>query len=192
MNHRIKVINEAVSKFDMTFSISLLDRLNKNNSLIKFRDNTDVLIAPPNNLESNKIIKKYSEMAKKIHSKENGFIKPIYTTEAYLSLWTPGTMAGIHSDSNDAEHIIYSTVVYLNDDYSGGEIYFPNQGVEIKPKAGDMILFPSGGHEYFHGVNPITSGKRYTIALWHTMHKEYAPFDEPSSLSPLHRGPHPV
>lgn len=170
----------------------MLNSMYKNNQLIRFRDNPEVLIAPTNIGEVDKIVRKYSEDAKKIHIEDNGFIKPIYTTEAYLSMWVPGTKAGVHSDSNDVEYVMYSTVVYLNDDYEGGEIYFPNQGVTIKPKAGSMVLFPSGGHEYFHGVEPIKHGNRYTIAMWHTMHEDYSIFDAPDKLNPLCREPHPI
>lgn len=191
MSHRIEILNNVASKFDCQVAISLVNKLEKNNSLVRFRDNPDVLIVSPSNAESNKIIKKYSKIAKDFHAEKNGFISPIYTSEAYLSLWNIGTQAGIHTDSNNTEWIIFSTVLYLNDNYEGGEIYFPNQGVELKPKSGDMIIFPSGGHEYFHGVKPIISGKRYTIAMWHTMHRDYAPFDEPDQLNHLCRGPHP-
>ena len=190
MSHRIKVFNNIASKFDSQVAITLMKKMEKNNSLIRFRDNQDVLIAPPNHSESNKLINKYSKIAKKYHVDQNGFALPIYTSEAYLSLWNVDASAGVHSDSNHTEWIIFSTVLYLNNDYDGGEIYFPNQGIEIRPQAGDMVIFPSGGHEYFHGVNPITSGKRYTIAMWHTMHEDYAPFDAPDKLNPLCRGPH--
>jgi len=192
MSHRVKIINNCVSSFDTKVSIALMKNLEKTGKLINFRDNPEVLIASPADMQAHKIIKKYSDIAKKYHKELNGFVPEIFTTEAYLSLWLPGTDAGLHIDSHPgSEHIMYSTVVYLNDDYDGGEIYFPNQSLEIKPSAGDMVLFPSGGHEYFHGVRPVISGKRYTIAMWHTMHQEYCPFDAPDKLSPLSRGPHP-
>ena len=56
-------------------------------------------------------------------------------------------------------------LIYLNDDYEGGEIYFPRQDISIKPKAGTLITFPGSLH-YIHGVNKITSGTRYTITEW--------------------------
>jgi hypothetical protein len=59
--------------------------------------------------------------------------------------------------------------MYLNNDYEGGEISFLNESesevVTWKPKAGDIIIFPSG-LPYFHGVHPIFKGKRYIIRLW--------------------------
>lgn len=190
MSHKISVINNAVSKFDRKFGISLVDKFEKNNELIVFKDNPDVLVCP----ETSDVIsfmRKYSELAKKSHKENSGFAKDIYTTESYLSLWLPEAYSGVHSDSHAGlEFVMFSTVVYLNDDYEGGEIYFPNQDVEIKPSAGDMVIFPGGGHEYMHGVKPVISGRRYTIAMWHTMYLDYSPFDNPTQVSEYYRKTH--
>jgi predicted 2-oxoglutarate/Fe(II)-dependent dioxygenase YbiX len=51
-------------------------------------------------------------------------------------------------------------------------LYFPNQDFLYKPKAWDIVTFPSGGTEYMHSVNRVTEGKRYTMAMWHSMEKE--------------------
>lgn len=56
-------------------------------------------------------------------------------------------------------------LVYLNDDYEGGELYFPRYNYSIKPTAGTMITFP-GSLYYIHGVKEITKGVRYTINQW--------------------------
>ena len=45
--------------------------------------------------------------------------------------------------------------------------YFPNQKLEIQPKAGHTVFFP-GTLEYLHGVSRITKGNRYTIASFLT------------------------
>jgi Rps23 Pro-64 3,4-dihydroxylase Tpa1-like proline 4-hydroxylase len=58
-----------------------------------------------------------------------------------------------------------STVYYLNEDYTGGEISFNNFGVTYKPKANEMIIFPSS-YVYSHAVSPIISGTRYAIVSW--------------------------
>ncbi len=60
------------------------------------------------------------------------------------------------------------TVFYLNDDYEGGELYFPLQGIEFKPKPGAAYFFP-GDKNYIHGVRPITSGIRYTAPFFWTI-----------------------
>lgn len=58
--------------------------------------------------------------------------------------------------------IEYAANLYLNDDFEGGELFFPERNLSIKPKAGQLVLFP-GGNEYIHGVKPVTSGERCVL-----------------------------
>lgn len=58
-----------------------------------------------------------------------------------------------------------SVLVYLNDDYEGGEIVFPKQSFKIKPKSGMLIAFP-GNKMYPHLVEPCYGNLRYTVSLW--------------------------
>lgn len=75
--------------------------------------------------------------------------------------WYEGQSMGPHFDGQDGNtDLAYSLVAYLNDDYEGGEIHFPNQNITVKPKAGSLIMFPSQ-LPYIHEVKPITSGTRY-------------------------------
>lgn len=53
-----------------------------------------------------------------------------------------------------------SSVLYFNDDYEGGEIYFPNQDLLIKPEPGMFICFPAKD-EFPHQVKKIKSGYRW-------------------------------
>jgi hypothetical protein len=92
-----------------------------------------------------------------------------------------GKNDGLHCDSvqldgtpwNDGntmlEDLEFSALVYLNtcgEDYSGGTIYFPNQGLEVLPKTGQMIFF-RGDIDHPHGVSEVTSGKRYALVLFY-------------------------
>jgi hypothetical protein len=58
----------------------------------------------------------------------------------------------------------YSSVLYLNDDYEGGELFFPEFDLTIKPKLGDLVTFPTNSM-YIHAVKEVKHGTRYTIAL---------------------------
>jgi len=58
-----------------------------------------------------------------------------------------------------------SIVYFLNDDFAGGELVFPELDLVITPEAGTLVCFPSD-HNYIHGVNPVTSGHRYTLVTW--------------------------
>lgn len=70
-----------------------------------------------------------------------------------------------HSDHGISSRNL-STVMYLNDDYDGGEIEFKHSNVRIKPEAGSIIFFPSN-FLYVHEVHPITRGSRYALPHWY-------------------------
>jgi len=60
----------------------------------------------------------------------------------------------------------YSTLVYLNDDYEGGSIWFPQyNNFSIKPEKGSLITF-KGDENTIHGVKAVTKGLRYTISMF--------------------------
>jgi hypothetical protein len=65
-----------------------------------------------------------------------------------------------------------SSVIYLNDDYEGGELIFPDRDIEIKPKAGMFIGFPGNKH-YMHGVKEVIGSDRYTFSLWARFEEAY-------------------
>jgi len=54
--------------------------------------------------------------------------------------------------------------MYINDDYDGGDIEFFVDGniINHKPKAGDILVFPSD-EPYFHGVKTIYNGEKFFV-----------------------------
>lgn len=60
-----------------------------------------------------------------------------------------------------------SVLMYPNDEYTGGEIVFPDYDLTVKPKPGDMIMFPGNG-AYKHIVTRVESGTRYTMPSWYS------------------------
>lgn len=99
---------------------------------------------------------------------------PLFADTLQLVRWLPGNSQDPHADSENpdgSDHPYpwraYASVIYLNSDYEGGAIYFPQHDLEVNPKPGTMVTFP-GTAEYMHGVREITSGERYTIASFWT------------------------
>jgi hypothetical protein len=72
---------------------------------------------------------------------------------------------GTHSDDSFATPRTVSMVYYPTDDYEGGELEFIHFGIKIKPKAGQLFLFPSA-YNLEHRVTPVTSGIRKTIVAF--------------------------
>ena len=74
-----------------------------------------------------------------------------------------------HHDSAE-DGVIGGIVLYLNDDYLGGEIVYTEKNITYKPRAGTMIFHP-GSLEYKHGVKKVIQGTRYVMTgfVWDGM-----------------------
>jgi hypothetical protein len=102
-------------------------------------------------------------------------------TPPALVRWLPGQYQNPHADKelhegenrgkpNDFPYYDIAGLFYLNDDYEGGELYFPNQGIKFKPKRGAAYFFP-GDMNYIHGVTEVLSGIRYVSPFFWTILK---------------------
>lgn len=72
---------------------------------------------------------------------------------------------GPHVDWNEQNFdITYTIVIYLNDDYEGGELFFvdPTIDLKIKPQKGSIVMFPST-LPYLHQSCEILSGRKMLI-----------------------------
>ncbi|XP_008321019.1 prolyl 3-hydroxylase 3 [Cynoglossus semilaevis] len=74
-------------------------------------------------------------------------------------------------------HRDLSAVLYLNDNFEGGDLFFTSQDAkkvtaEVKPRCGRLVGFSSGPVNP-HGVTAVTSGRRCSLALWFTKDKFY-------------------
>ena len=109
----------------------------------------------------------------------NKILYPEYTNLVY---WPNGFDMGVHADAVnlDGTPAKYpwrhsAVVMYLNDNYKGGETYFPLFNYDNKPATGSALFFPSDlTHQ--HGVRKV-SGQRYTLAAWFTEDPDYIELD---------------
>lgn len=86
-------------------------------------------------------------------------------TKYGINKYFEGQYMGPHVDWNEHNSdITYTIVVYLNDDYEGGELYFvdPQIDIKIKPKAGSVVMFPST-LPYLHQSCKIVKGRKMLI-----------------------------
>lgn len=70
-----------------------------------------------------------------------------------------------HVDHHPEYQRTVSNVYYFNDNYEGGEIIFPRFDIKLKPKANQLIMFPST-YVYNHSVLEVTNGTRYAVVSW--------------------------
>lgn len=89
--------------------------------------------------------------------------------------WFPGIEQRPHADKqmNDGSPNPFPTydlnsLFYWNDDFEGGELYYPDHDITIKPEPGLAVLHP-GDINYLHGVKLVTSGERYTTPAFYSI-----------------------
>jgi hypothetical protein len=86
-------------------------------------------------------------------------------TKSHIARFEPGWGMHEHFDSSKPNDV--ATLIYINNNYSGGEIYFPEYDISYKPEPGDLLTFPDNP-DYVHGVKAISDGIRYTTPRWFT------------------------
>jgi hypothetical protein len=76
-----------------------------------------------------------------------------------------GTHFNIHADHGPAYNCTVSAVIYINDDYVGGDLKFPRlDNLVYKPRVGDIAVFPSN-YIYEHASLPMESGTKYCVVI---------------------------
>lgn len=141
----------------------------------------DRVVTYPNIEKTNpRIIYIINNMVQRLKKEVDSFFNvDAFPTSPAMVRWLPGQLQMPHADKelhtgpdagkpNDFPWYDLAGLFYLNDDYEGGELYFPNQNIQFKPKAGAAYFFP-GDMNYIHGVTEIKSGVRYTVPFFWTI-----------------------
>ena len=77
--------------------------------------------------------------------------------------WPTGSDQPAHADQYNSD-LSWAGILYLNDDFQGGQTFFEASGRAIEPRTGRLLVFP--GAALRHGVHPVTAGDRYTASMW--------------------------
>ncbi len=83
-----------------------------------------------------------------------------YSPHADSENWDPQTRTWVRAMDRD-----YSMLLYLNDDFEGGSLSFPNFGLRLQPAAGMLVAFPAD-HRYVHCAEPTEAGQRLVLVCW--------------------------
>ncbi len=82
----------------------------------------------------------------------------------------PGQEMFVHADFPELdnikeEYVLCNAAIYHND-FEGGELFYPEIGIEYKPLPGDLVMHP-GTTKYRHGVKKVLGNKtRYMSTTW--------------------------
>ena len=88
--------------------------------------------------------------------------------------YAPGQQYRLHSDAlpGAANQRIATAIIYLNEGFAGGETVFPDLGIRVVPRGGDMLVFDNvlpDGHpdpRMRHAGLPVTQGVKWIATRW--------------------------
>lgn len=119
------------------------------------------------------LIDKYIEKMQRLL--ESKFTVSLFKRSPVLVRWLPGTEQQPHADKqlNDGTPNPFPTydinsIIYWNDEFDGGQFYYPEFDIELKIEAGMAVAHPGDVH-YLHGVKRIISGERWTTPSFYTI-----------------------
>jgi hypothetical protein len=166
-DYGVKVFKDFVTDEDCNYLINFLDNIKDsygNDSRIR------KISLKPESEKIKNILLKVLDKAKKDFNNNDLFI-----TSYMVSSYDPGYSMVVHVDTeNMRECNKISMVLYLNNDFKGGDIVFPMIDFRHSPKAKELVCFLSELKENAHGVEIIESGKRYVMPIFITDEKENA------------------
>jgi hypothetical protein len=111
--------------------------------------------------------------------------QPIYADLLQIMSWPVGIHMPPHADNANPDgslhamaHRDFSGIVYLNDDYQGGEFYFTALDTVVTPKKGMLVAFTAGFY-HEHAVLRVEGSRRLTMPFFLTFDRGRA---DPSLL----------
>ena len=114
-------------------------------------------------------VKASIEYVIKKYSKEHPLFNVQHMTDFRINRYSEGGFMSKHVDNIHHSHgqqygyPLASVLLYLNDEYEGGEFVVADQGYH--PTKGSAIIFPSN-FMFPHEAKPVTKGMRWSVVTW--------------------------
>lgn len=151
---------KAVTIQDQANSSYSGKRTNYNLNLTAYAEHNEVLRKMNNEFFAN------TTSATEWYRAKFNITEPIQFRESLnLLRYQYGEHYDAHYDGPTGSGRCVSPILYLNDDYEGGELEFANFGIKIKPVANTLYLFPAS-YPYSHIAHPVKTGTKYAIVTW--------------------------
>lgn len=104
------------------------------------------------------------EISKNLQNLFNEFSEDLYISNFEgIQRQYPGVELKEHVDGDAHPQIEYAAIAYVNDNYSGGEVFFSKLGLRIVPPEKSLLIFISSP-DHVHGVEKVLEGPtRYVL-----------------------------
>jgi hypothetical protein len=164
-----KVLENFIDYDDCKLAIEYLNKKQEKNKLLSSEMDNRLFEWNPKSSECLYLIKKYSAKIFDAYNLDYN----LYTHVAFLVKYDVGSFAPLHSDIMDERctEDKLSLVLYFNDDYVGGDIYFPKLEKQYHPSKGTALAYEADNPNFDHGVNKIEKGTKYILAFCFTKNK---------------------
>lgn len=89
-----------------------------------------------------------------------------FTSVTNLRRLTAGEFMWPHKDGGDPLNpkvIVFGIAIYLNDEFTGGQLCYPDIDLSIDPKPRSIVIHDA---KFNHEVKTVTSGNRYSITAF--------------------------
>lgn len=98
--------------------------------------------------------------------------KELVVKHYYVRQYDEESEVSEHSDDssgldNQLNGTIYSALLYMNNDFVGGELVFTKLRVVVHPEPGRLVMFPSN-REYAHKTTSLVNGGKCVLAVFLT------------------------
>ena len=177
--NRIFVSEHTLSVKECAFLIDLYDRYSELSDSTEYNRRTVLHYYTVREVDSESASRMYGVSLRCKEKIELGLCTPeLFVESLFVVCLLSGDSYSAHADNERREHgrwvpnhthqRDYTGLVYLNDNFTGGELVFPNRDVVIIPKPGLLVAFPSN-HKFVHAVPKVLCGKRYSLPVWFTV-----------------------
>ena len=143
-----------IHKSECDYFISLAPQPN-NDTRLKYSEDNPLWEHRTIDITNHHIVNKVSDHIYKV------FGVRLEIEEAQIQNWIEGSESLPHTHERWPQ-VGYNSLIYLNNNFEGGEFYTPN--VTVKPEPGLLTLFD--GSQTEHGLNKVLNDDRFTLIFW--------------------------
>ena len=174
-NKDIFVLENFLSKEECVVLIEKSEQLGYEEAKVQMGGNRQSILKGVRN--NDRILYTDETLAKELFQRAKPFLNNevgMYEVDSLNEMfrfykYSPGQRFKMHRDGsfkrNEKEESFFTFLIYLNEEFEGGETEFYYQQRKISPKKGTMVIAPAGFTHSHRGNKPV-SGDKYIATSW--------------------------